>query len=125
MTYQEKRLKEFREKFGIAHEKQEIPKTFETYGELEAFLSQTIEELWNQGKADMIVDLYQIKASLNRPLSCGEMEKPQDVYRYHFLMTIIAKLCDINDIRGEDIEEAIERRAEAERMRDNNLKIKE
>ena len=124
--YKAKKLEDFRDMLKktvyracLDNKQEDIIKAY-----TEAFLSQTIEELWNQGKADMIVDLYQMKASMNVPRRIDETEKPQDIYRYHFLMTIISRLCDINNIDGEDIEEAIKRRAEAERMRDLSIKGK-
>ena len=61
--------------------------------------------------AEIIVDLYEMRASTISPLQARQMEKVQNLFQYSFFTTAIAQLCDKHKISNEDIEQEIRERA--------------
>lgn len=63
---------------------------------------------------NVIVDLYEMRASVLVPLQARKIEKVQNVFQYNFFNSVIANLSDKYKVRYEDIEEVIRER-EADR----------
>ena len=61
--------------------------------------------------AEVIVDLYEMRASTLKPLQARQMEKVEDLHRYNFFNVVIAKLMDKYGVRGQDVEEVIRQRS--------------
>jgi 23S rRNA maturation mini-RNase III len=103
MTYREKRIAEFREKFANAGG--DYDGSLEP---LEAFLSATIEEC-RGGKVQMIVDMFEMRNSTILPVRDKE-HSLQDTAKYNFFNAAIARLCDKYKIDDRDLEEEVYRR---------------
>ena len=65
---------------------------------------------------NVIVDLYEMRASLIVPLHQRKMERVHDMFKHNFINVMIAQICDKYKIQHEDIEEAIRKRAHQEEM---------
>ena len=66
---------------------------------------------------EVIVDLYEMRASVLVPAQAGQMEKVQNVFQYDFISAIIKKLIDKYQVRGEDIENVICERGKIEALK--------
>ena len=69
-------------------------------------------------RAEIIVDLYECRASCLVPLQARQMEKVENLFQYNFLNSIIAKLSDKYKIKYETIKDVIRKRS----LEDNLLK---
>jgi hypothetical protein len=60
-------------------------------------------------RAEMVVDLYEIRAEALVPFRPGErkIEKIENLFKYNFLSVVIAKICDKYKISHEVIEKVI------------------
>lgn len=66
--------------------------------------------------ANIIVDLYEMRAStLPRPLS-NKTEKIDNLFQYNFFSTAISVLCDKYKIKNHNIEEIIRKRAFVDKL---------
>lgn len=59
---------------------------------------------------EIIVDLYEIKSKLIKPLKAGEIQDIEEVFRYHFFDNVIAQLVNKYDISSEEIKDCIRKR---------------
>lgn len=66
--------------------------------------------------ANIIVDLYEIRASALPLSQARQIEKIENVFQYNFLSVIIANLCDKYKIKNEDIKEIIRERGQAQQL---------
>ena len=61
--------------------------------------------------AIIIVDLYEMRASVNLPLQAREIQRIENVFQYNFFNVAIAKLCDKYKINNQDIENVLRERS--------------
>lgn len=71
----------------------------------------TEEEEIKKVEADIIVDLYEMRARTVSPFRTGITEKIENFFQYNFFDLAISVLCDKYKISHQDIEEALRRRA--------------
>jgi hypothetical protein len=69
----------------------------------------------NKIRAEIIVDMYEIRASVAPPSSLGKLSKKivlsDDLRQYNFMSTIIAHLCDKYKINDQDIDNVMRERS--------------
>jgi hypothetical protein len=65
---------------------------------------------------NIIVDLYEMRASTFLPLQAGKMERVHNIFQYNFFSMAIAQLCDKYKVEHEDIEEVIRERDIKEKL---------
>lgn len=63
-------------------------------------------------RVKFIVDLYEVRANIYRPMRLREMPSPHEIHQYNFFNSLIAQLSDKYEVRHEDIENEIRNRAQ-------------
>ena len=60
--------------------------------------------------ANIIVDLYEMRAASLEPLQAQQMEKVYNLFQYNFLNVIISQLCDKYKVKHQEIDFVIRER---------------
>lgn len=76
-----------------------------------------MEKKIKEVEADIIVDLYEMRARTVTPFKTGVIEKIENFFQYNFFELAISILCDKYKISSRDIEESIRRRAAIEELK--------
>lgn len=66
--------------------------------------------------ANVIIDLYEMRASTLSPMQARQVEKMENLFQYNFIHVIISMLCDKYHIKNRDIEEVLRERNGASRQ---------
>lgn len=75
-----------------------------------------MEKQIKEVEADIIVDLYEMRAKTVSPFKAGTIERIENFFQYNFFELAISILCDKYKISHQDIEEAIRRKAVKEQL---------
>ncbi len=73
---------------------------------IKSFILKTLSDQ----QAEIIVDLYEMRASVSKPLQAEQMEKVENIFQYNFFNVVIANLCDKYKVDNEEVKKFIRER---------------
>ena len=67
-------------------------------------MSREIKEI---NPAQIIVDLMEMRANVNKPMQADRIEKIENVFQYNFINVMIANLVDKYEVSDQDVKDCI------------------
>lgn len=74
---------------------------------IQNLLAQAEERGRVKGQSDVVATIYEIKSHLVTPLKRGELQNPAELFKYHFIDSMLSKIIDKYKLNETEIDEAI------------------